>query len=61
MIGLVGRQPALQLGPQLFRPVESDQELLLEMLAVMDVLDADQADEARVLFVMIEGRLDQAA
>ena len=36
-------------------------QVLLQVLAVVDILDADEPDEVRIAFVMVEGRLDQAA
>ena len=33
---------------------------LLDVLGVVDVLDADQADEVRVRLVVVEGQLGQA-
>src|SRR5690349_11246162 len=33
---------------------------LLQMTTVMDVFDADETDEVRIVLVVIEGRLDQA-
>ena len=36
-------------------------QILLQVLAVVDILDADEADEVRIALVMVEGRLDQPA